>query len=80
MLFRFLKYTFEDEHDRHIGAEFIAGIIIKEGFDQFFNIIKNSKGINIEVEDCLYTIDDIVFHYDGGEDDLFVCNIYCIGY
>ena len=80
MLFRFLNYTFEDEHDKYVGARYITGITVKENFDLFFNVLKNSKGIDIEIRDCWYTIDDIVFHYDGGEDDLFSCNVYCIGY
>ena len=80
MLFRFLKYEFVDGHDRHVGASFITGIIINENYNLFFDTMKNAKGMNIEVEDYWYTIDDIVFHYDGGEDDVFTCNIYCIEY
>ena len=80
MLFRFLKYKYEDEYDKYKGAEYIAGITVKENFDELFNVLKCSKGIDIEVEDCWYTIDDIIFHYDGGEDDLLTCNIYCIEY
>lgn len=40
MLFRFLKYTFENEYDKYVGAEYIAGIAVKENFDEFFNVLK----------------------------------------
>lgn len=80
MLFRFLEYKYENEYDKYAGAEYITGITVKENFDLFFNVLKSSKGMDIEVLNEWYTIDDIIFHYDGGEDDAFCCNIYCIGY
>lgn len=78
MLFRFLKYTWEDELDKYAGAKYITGIDIKKDYDTFLSFLKRSKGFDFEVRDTWYSIDDIVLHYNGGEDDRFCCNIYCI--
>ena len=80
MLFRFLEYSYHDLENKYDTPNFISGIIIDKNYDNFFSMLKKAIGMDIEIRDNWYTIDEINFHYDGGEDDLFVCNIYCIGY
>ena len=80
MLFRFLEYSYEDPDDEHVGANYITGIKIDKHYDDFFAMLKKSIGMDIEVKDKWYTIDEIILHYNGGDDDAFCCNIYCIGY
>lgn len=80
MLFRFLEYSYNDLHDKYENPEYLSGIKIDKNYDDFFGMLKKSKGVDIQIHNNWYTIDEINFHYNGGEDDLFVCNIYCIGY
>ena len=81
MLFRFLEYSYKNEDDKFEQPHFIAGITIKERYDEFFSTMKKAIGMDIVVKDNWYTIDEIQFHYNGNEeDDLFCCDIYCFSY
>ena len=80
MLFRFLEYDYLNEDDMYTNAKYIAGIDVPETYDRFFKTLQNAEDYNVEIGDGVYTINEIQFHYDGGKDDLFCCNVYCTGY
>ena len=80
MLFRFLEYSYKNPDDEYENANYITGIKIDKHYNDFFSMLKKSIGLDIEVKDKWYTIDEIVLHYNGRDEDAFCCNIYCIGY
>lgn len=81
MLFRFLEYSYENVEDRFENPHFLCGITVKKDYDHFFGMLKKSVGLDIEIKDAWYTIDQLVLHYDGNEeDDVFTCNVYCFSY